>query len=209
MKALKYTMTSTFIFPLLEIQKKIFLCNIKNSWGQVLMTNRFLNAYLYDKELTFHFNEEPYVFLLINPYKDADFEQFYADLIISENYVDEYEKEDFLVAIFKIPDHHLISYELLLKGKYSEIPIDAKQLIIKNNFWGNSQSVIPKILSKDVELKNSWEKRLSNPKINLIVDLQDQEVWPIIREEREGLGIEEIRKISTSRKLAPSQEFEN
>lgn len=209
MKTLKYTMTSTFIFPLVELPKKIFLCNVKNSWGSVLMTNRFLNAYLYDKELDFHFNEEPYIFLLINPYKDVNFERFHDELILSENYIDEYEKEDFLVVIFKISDQHLDSYELLLKGKYSKISMDAKQLIIRNNFWGQSQSIIPKILGKDKELKLGWEKKLSNPDLNYIVDLKDQEVWPIIQKESEGLDSDEIKKISKSRKLAPSEEFEN
>jgi hypothetical protein len=40
----KFTKTATFLFPLLNIPKNIFDCNIKDTWGRVKYTSRFINA---------------------------------------------------------------------------------------------------------------------------------------------------------------------
>lgn len=110
----KYTQTSTFLFPLLEIPKQLFRCDVTNSFNKRIMTTRFSNAFMWDEDLEFDFNHEPYIFIVLKPYRDYNFEEFYSTIISMATYVDEYEKDDFIVMVFKIPEKHLDQYNLLL-----------------------------------------------------------------------------------------------
>ena len=64
-------------------------------------------------------------------FRDTEFEAFHSTIISMENYVDEYEKEGFIIMIFKIPESNLEYYQTIMAGKYSELPSPAKTKILK------------------------------------------------------------------------------
>lgn len=211
----KYTKTSTFLFPLLCIPKGLFHCNVKNSFGKLLMTTRFLNSYLVDSDLgNEEYNEGPYVYLVIKPYQDTDFDAFYNTILSYENYVDEYERLGYVIMIFRVPEKLLEDYNKIMDGKYSEISQEARKLIMGNCFFSSKPKFIPMILSKSVALKTSWEERLSfvGPDIDSPVDLGDQEVWGIITKDKETLNKIKLQEITNKYELKAveledSQEF--
>ena len=47
------------------------------------------------------------------------------------SYVDEYEKDGYIVMIFKILEENMNYYNLILEGKYSKLPAEAKKIILK------------------------------------------------------------------------------
>ena len=206
MSYVKYTKTTTFLFPLLEVPKDLFRCNIKNSFDQVIFTTRFLNCYLQDIDLdNSEYNNGPYIYLIVKAYQDVDFETFYSTILSFSNYIDEYEKDNYIIMVFKVPDENLDDFNKLLQGKYSEVSQKAKTLIMQNNFFSGKPYVIPLILNKAKNLKDSWEKRLSNDGIingvdtgiRSMADLRDQQVWPIIDLEKESLTNKTLIKLST------------
>lgn len=206
MSFVKYTKTATFLFPLLEIPRSLFDCDVKTSFGKSIMTTRFLNAYLIDNDLENEYNDGDFIYIVIKCYQDKDFISFYSTLIGFDNYIDEYEVQEFIVMIFSVPEKFIVDFNLILDGKYSQISPLAKQLIMKNNFYSNNKSTIPLILGKSTALKESWEKRLSNP--NSEVDLKDQEVWPIINLDLESFNKAELKVMSKKSKIESSKEFE-
>ena len=206
MSYVKYTKTTTFLFPLLEVPKDLFRCNIKNSFDQVIFTTRFLNCYLQDIDLdNSEYNNGPYIYLIVKAYQDVDFETFYSTILSFSNYIDEYEKDNYIIMVFKVPDENLDDFNRLLQGKYSEVSQKTKTLIMQNNFFSGKPYVIPLILNKAKNLKDSWEKRLSNDGIingvdtgiRSMADLKDQQVWPIIDLEKESLTNKTLIKLST------------
>jgi len=205
MKEIKFTKTATFIFPLLNISKNLFDCNILDPWGRIKFNSRFLNAYLQDQNIE-KYNNQNYVFILVRGYRDAEFDKFYSTIQAFPNYVDDYEIQDCIVLVFSIPTNYQKDYELILNGIYSEISPEAKKLILTNNYFSGKIFTLPLILTKATVLKQSWEERLSNP--GSIADLKDQEVWPIITFEKEILDKNIISKYSANNKhFEPSGEF--
>ena len=205
MSYVKFTKTSSFLFPLLEIPKTLFNCNVSSTFKNTIMTNRFLNSYLIDKDLNCDFNKDPFLFIVIKPYRDKDFQSFFDTLVSLDNYVDDYEKEDFITLIFEVKEKKIPDYNLIIEGKYSKISKESKKLILNNSFFRRPE-VLPLILSKSTELKKTWEARLSSPKH--IVDLKDQEVWGILNKEEESFSCETLRELKkTKLKLTPNQEF--
>ena len=211
MSYVKYTKTSTFLFPLLEIPKALFACHIKNSFDQVIMTTRFLNSYLYDVDLEhLEYNEGPYVYLVIKSYQDVEFDTFYSTILSFKNYIDEYEKGGYIIMIFKIPDKNLDDYNKVKEGLYSILSKEAKTLIMQNAFFSGKHYIIPLILNKSENLKESWEKKLSNDGIvngrfvgmSSMADLADQEVWPIIITTKESLTKEILIELKQSKLLS-------
>ena len=201
---MKYTKTATFLFPLLKIPKELFTCNIKNSLGKSIITNRFINAYLTDDDIKNY--KENHLFILINNYQDSKFETFYSTMLSFPNYVDDYEKDDYLVIIYKIPKETVSDYTLLLNGKYSEISANAKKLILSNYFFCGKAFTLPLILNKAIALKDSWEERLSTE--GSPGNLYDQEVWPIIEKDNERLNLTIIKTLGQkNNKLKSIEEF--
>jgi len=201
----KYNKTATFLFPLLEIPKELFTCNVKNSLGKSIITGRFINAYLEDADIKDY--KENHLFLLINNYQDSKFENFYSTMTAFPNYVDDYEKHGHLIIIYKIPEEFLIDYKLLLNGSYSKISAKAKKLILANHFFCGKAFTLPLILNKSIALKDSWEERLSTE--NSPVNLYDQEVWPILEKNMEILNFNIIKDLNTkNNKLKYMGEFE-
>lgn len=176
-----YTKTATFLFPLLNIPKTLFLCNIKSVTGYTKITNRFLNAYIGDKNIN-KYNEN-HVFLLLRNYRDVNFDSFYKELTSLHNYVEDYEVNNCLIAIFSIPENFKKDYDLLIKGKYSKISKEAREIIIKNCYCSlppPQPTLLNMIFEKAPILREHWELQLSGE--NQYISLGDSEVWPIINE---------------------------
>lgn len=211
MSGVKYTKTATFIFPLLEIPKDLFACSITDIFGRVKYTNRFLNAYLQDANITkYQSNDnDKYVFIIVRDYRDKDFDSFYSTLIAFENYVDDYNIQESLIFVFKIPKKNVIDFNFIIKGAYSRITAKAKKLILSNSFFSGKPYTLPLILNKAEVLKNSWEDRLTVKTDNYYspANLYDQEVWPIIELEKEMLNKEVLLSLSNKSSLLPSEEF--
>lgn len=201
----KFTKTATFLFPLLNIPKSLFECNILDPWGRVKFRSRFLNAYLKDSNIT-EYNNKGNIFLLIRDYRDVEFDKFYSTIQSFPNYIDDYEVRGCLVLVFSVPTDFIPDYNLIIKGLYSEVSSEAKKLILGNSYFSGKIFTLPLIMNKAKVLKDSWEERLSNP--GSIADLKDQEVWPIISCEREILDSSIASEYSTNNKhFQPSGEF--
>jgi len=205
MSLVKYTKTATFLFPLLEIPKALFTCDVQTTWGKTMFTQRFINAYLKDDSIGSY--REECVFIVVKNYRDIDFDTFYSTMLAFPNYKDDYEKDNCLIMIYSVSEGLLPDYNLILKGKYSEISAAAKKLILSNYFFSGKAFTLPLILNKANALKDSWEDRLSNP--NSPAYLYDQEVWPIIEIEKDTISGNMLKEFTFSEgKLEPSGEFE-
>lgn len=201
----KFTKTATFLFPLLNIPKSLFDCNILDPWGRVKFRSRFLNAYLKDSNIT-KYNDKGNIFLLVRDYRDVEFDKFYSTIQSFPNYIDDYEVRGCIILVFSVPSDFVPDYNLIIKGLYSEVSAEAKKLILGNSYFSGKIYTLPLIMNKAKVLKDSWEERLSNP--GSIADLKDQEVWPIISCEREILDSSIALEYSTNSKhFQPSGEF--
>lgn len=192
---MKFTKTSTFLFPLLDIPKEIFKCEIKNSFGRITHSNRFINSYLYNEDII----TDSCIHLLIESFQDKTYDEFYSTMVSLENYVDDYEKNGYSVMIYNIPDANIEDFNLLISGAYSKVSDTTKSKIFKNSFYSDKPMVLPMIFSKAIALKETWENELSNPHpdpvINYIADLGDQEVWSVLDPEKETLNDSVFEKL--------------
>ena len=206
MSELKFTKTATFLFPLLDIPKKLFDCNIKDVFGRTKITNRFINAFSRNKCID-KYNEvdKDYVFILVKTYQDVDFDRFYTTLQAFPNYVDDYDSKGCCIFVFEVSEKRQKDFDLIKNGKYSEVSADAKKAILMNNFFSGKPFTLPLVLNKAEALKNSWEDRLGTP--GSLAELKDQEVWPIIESENEELNDSVMSQITTKKELSPSGEF--
>lgn len=207
-----FTKTATFLFPLLNIPKNLFECDIRDNFGRLKYTNRFLNAYLEDScvdKYKSKIDNVDYIFVLVRNYQDLMFEEFNEKLISLPHYIDDYEYRTCSVYVFKIPQKNKEDYDLIINGKYSEISETAKSLILKNHYYHGKPSTLPLILNKAEILKNSWEERLTfiGPDIYSPADLADQEVWPIINKSKEILTLEKLDLYRERKFLEPLGEF--
>lgn len=204
MSDVKFTKTATFLFPLLEIPKNLFICDVKSTFGKQMFTQRFLNAYLSDDRVT-KYNNQGYIFLIVRNFRDLDFDTFYSTMIAFPNYVDDYDNRDHLTLVYSVPDTQKNNFDLILQGKYSEIDAAGKKLILSNNFFSGKPMTLPLILNKALALKVSWEERLSNPQSPAY--LYDQEVWPIINQEEEIITADKLEYFTKSKSLSPTGGF--
>ena len=200
MDTVRYTKTSTFIFPLLEIPKTMFKCDIKYPNGNLKYNTRFLNSYLKNKEIIQY--QTDHVFLLTRGYRDINFEHFRQSLIELPNYIDEYEKDEFVIYIFSIPEKNKKDFDILLNGGYSKISEDSKKLILKNHFFTGAATTIPGILYRSEQLIKDWEIRLSTEKSK--VDMTGLEVWTKINLEKETLDSSIMLKHKTKSSVSLS-----
>jgi len=201
MKKKIYTLTSTFVFPLLQIPKSYFSCDVKTMWGSTIMDNRFIDAFLWNTSIS-KYNDGLHISIVLNNYRDVKFDEFNDLLQSHDSYVDNYEIENTLIYVFKMPIEYLDDLALLIDGKYSKISEGAKSVILKNTFYSGDINTIPLIFTKAKKLKESWE-------LTLGADIGDNEVWMKINPEKETLTINKIKEISNVSTLAPSGEFEN
>lgn len=211
MKEIKFTKTATFLFPLLQIPKSLFDCDIRDRFGRFKHNTRFVNAYLEDNVIEkYKSNEETtYVFVVVRSYQDVDFSTFYSTIQALTNYVDDYEYKGCFVIVFSVPKETKADFDLIINGGYSQVSTEAKRLILANNFFSGKVFTLPLILNKAEVLKNSWEERLTfiGKDIYSPANLEDQEVWPIIDDAKEILTKEIITEIHIQKDLLPSEEF--
>jgi hypothetical protein len=189
MSKLKYTKTSTFIFPLLNIPKKLFYCDVTNIFNKPILSNRFINAYLINPLMTKYNYLEGFITVHINNHQDIHFKAFYDTLGSLANYVEDYEVNDNLFFVFKIEDVFINDYHILLQvgAGYSLIKKEAKSIILKNYFFHGEPSHLPLILNKSTFLRDSWNERLN-------CDIGEQEVWGMIQPHKETLDVSKIIK---------------
>jgi len=207
MSKMKFTKTATFLFPLLQVPKSLFDCDIKDRFGRYQHNTRFLNAYLQDNCINKYKSTEniTYVFVVLRNYQDVEFATFQSTLRALPNYVDDYDHKECFVVVFTIPETCKEDFKLILNGGYSQVSTDGKRLILANNFYSGKPYTLPLILNKAQTLKDSWEERLSNP--GSLADLGEQAVWPIINLETQLLTKEIIAEINIKKHLLPSEEF--
>jgi len=208
MSTVKFTKTATFLFPLLDIPKVLFECNIKDRFGRTKYSDRFLNAYLTDSNVS-RYNKDTNIFVVIRNYRDVDFDRFYSTIQAFPNYVDDYDNKECLVLVFKVPEKNLADYNLLRQGQYSKVSNNAKKLILANNYYTGKAFTLPLILNKANALKDSWEDRLSfiGKDIYSPADLGEQEVWPILNEADEILNETVLNSFNNKIELLPTGEF--
>lgn len=181
--SVKYTKTATFLFPLLKIPKSLFACDVRNLTGYLKFNDRFLNAYIGDNSINKY--QKDHVFLLLRNYRDVAFDEFYQKLIKLDNYVEDYEVNNCLIAIFSIPEEHKEDYNQIINGKYSKVSKKGRETIIKNKYCSipTSDAVIEMIFNKAPSLREHWEKEINKVMLdNQYISLDDSEVWPIINE---------------------------
>ena len=87
---MKFTKTATFLFPLLNVPKSLFDCNILDSWGRLKHKSRFLNCYLKNDTIS-KYKEENYMYIVVRGYRDTDFDKFYTNLLSYPNFIDYFE----------------------------------------------------------------------------------------------------------------------
>lgn len=211
MKELKFTKTATFLFPLLQVPKSLFDCDIKDRFNRYIHNTRFINAYLSDSNISKYVGteEKDYVFVVIRNYQDVDFANFQSTFRAFPNYVDDYDYRECFVIVFTVPEARKEDFALVKRGAYSELSTDGKRLILANNFYSGKPYTLPLILNKAQSLKDSWEERLTfiGPDIYSPADLGDQEVWPVINPEKEVLTPEITNSLNKKQHLMPSEEF--
>lgn len=188
-----FTKTSTFIFPLLNIPRELFKVNLTN-FGKVTESTRFVNAYIYNDQKPMY---NDHVSIVISSYLNKDYDNFYKELHNHPSYADEYISNGTLVMIFEIPEENMVDYQLIKKGKYSQVSEKGKDLILKNFFFDFKPSTLPMIFAKSKPLKASWEKMIES-------SIEDQEVWSILNEQEETLT---LQKIIGKAVMSPSDDF--
>lgn len=196
----KYTKTATFLFPLTGIPKALFSCNIKNVFDTTLLTTRFYNAFIKDCKIDNY--KEGFIFIVVKAYQDVDFQCFYDTMGAFENYIDDYERGNFIVFVYSIVDTFKLDYKLLMNGKYSEISPEAKRIIMSNGYFSGKPYTLPLILGKSEALKKGWEERLE-------VDLLDQEVWSIIIPESEEICDDILEELVGESSMKPNKIHKN
>jgi hypothetical protein len=98
-----------------------------------------------------------------------------------------------------------MNFDIIKNGYYSRVTPEGQKLILANNFYSGKVFTLPLIFSKALNLKQSWEERLSNP--NSEVDLGEQEVWSIINYQDEVLDEEILNSLTKKKVLTPMGEF--
>jgi len=196
----KYTKTATFLFPLTGIPKALFSCNIKNVFDTTLLTTRFYNAFIKDCKIDNY--KEGFIFIVVKAYQDVDFQCFYDTMGAFENYIDDYERGNFIVFVYSIVDTFKLDYKLLMNGKYSEISPEAKRIIMSNGYFSGKPYTLPLILGKSEALRKGWEERLE-------VDLLDQEVWSIIIPESEEICDDILEELVGESSMKPNKIHKN
>lgn len=211
MSDLKFTKTATFLFPLLQISKSLFDCDIKDRYGRAKYSTRFINAYLEDITVSkYKSNEETdYIFVILRSYQDVDFSTFYSTIQALPNYVDDYEYTGCCIVVFSVPKATKADFNLIKNGAYSKISTEGKRLILANTFYSGKIFTLPLILNKAEALKNSWEERLTfiGKDINSPAYLGEQEVWPILDYNKEILTKKIVQAIHIQKDLLPSGGF--
>lgn len=129
--------SSTYILPLIKIKKE-----------HLLIETTFINCYL--QHYKFQHNIGEYVYLIYR-YLPLPFYAKFIEILQKQNgcisYFREVDKR-FDCFVFKIDESKIKDIKLILKGKYSKISDESKQLILKFHNQTNPEAPINQILYK-------------------------------------------------------------
>jgi hypothetical protein len=139
-----YTKSKTYILPLL-------VNHIKIPFGNVI------NTYIKHED---HPDKDRHLFCIFrwsSAKVDGDYEEMLMNHELCEFHVDI--STEYYMMCFKIPDELAHNYNCFLKGKYSHISSNGKELITK--YYGLTKDKAPyMVLYKDERLKNKMESEL-------------------------------------------------
>ena len=139
-----------------------------------------VNAYLSDTSISD--KRVNSISLLLKYNGNARFIDIESQIMSWPEYVDSYEliQGQFIMYVLDIPEEFIEDYYLILKGKYSEISPEAKQLLMIGRAV---RSPMPYILNKSDYLKDHWEEKLGT-------SIGDLDVWSIFNIEEEIFDLE-------------------
>jgi hypothetical protein len=169
LRQVKTTKTTDFLLPLLGKSK---------TWYAPLL----INAYLSDTGIN---NKYPNsISILIQFSGNAKFDVINNTLRDMDTFIDSYDILDgkFTMFIVGLPERFIEDYSLMLKGKYSKISKEAKDLLLIGR---GSKSPMPYILRKDSKLRAHWESELGT-------NLGDLDVWSVFEIRDEIFSIEDF-----------------
>lgn len=192
---MKYTKTSVFLFPLLDIPISLF--NKANG------KSRLVNCFLYDQKIK-HYREN-HIFLVIDNYQDVQFSEFEKKLENHDNFITSYDilKGKYSIKVFSIPKDKIEDYKLFLEGKYSKISDASKSLILNCEF--KSKGFLNMIFSKADEAKKAIEEVIGEKLPS------DAEVYGIYNLNNEILNInriDELSKMIKKKSIDENKEFD-
>lgn len=167
------TCTSLFLLPPLAIGT------------DRLTANGFINAYLDDISHPTHYEDS--IYILFKPHNLDVFNYFLTQEKSRITIIDDYDYEEYVVLVYKLPPEFIGDYQLFLEGKYSKFSEKLKNLFLKNSNK-NDPSIQVRIITKDSGLKEYWEEQL-----NITLSGED-EMWQKPDLSKEVLDIEEVKE---------------
>lgn len=163
-EVLKPTKTLEFLFPLLDMPRKLLFSQYKKYGIRETDADLLVNAYLYDDNIDYFHTD--HITLLLRNYQDLNSIAVRERLIQRKDYVEDYEiNSSYIAMVFKIDS---IEYDLFLMGKYSCFSDKHKGLI--NKICGEN-STSGMAVRKSPALKRAVENKLG------VTLLPTDEVW--------------------------------
>ena len=156
-----HNLTTSFVLPLL-------------GWNRAVFKPYLIDAYIQHKGVP-HFTKD-HVFVLLRWSDEDRFKKLEEVLTTHPTHVSTYEPYEggnYVMHVFKVKDVVLDDYNLFLKGKYSQMSVKAKKLILAS---AKANGVTSQILNKSANLREVQEQNVGQelPK--------DAEVWPKLRD---------------------------
>lgn len=138
--------TKIFLLPTLEIP------------GKALTENDFIESYSYESNEEKQYENS--IYLVFKPRDLAKFEEF----LNGENdrthlLIDDYDYDEFVVVVYKLPAKWNKDYDLIRQGKYSKVSDAFKELFPKKikNTEGEVDSLQYRIFYKTEDLRKFWQ----------------------------------------------------
>lgn len=180
----KKTVTSTFMVPLLKINR------------EALREQGFINAYINDKNSEIQYKNS--VYLLFKPKDMVSFRAFIAEEYErTTNIIDDYDYGGgFVVVVYKLNPKFLEDINLIKKGMYSKTSKNFQKeypKIVKisvSNGFREEISLQFRIFNKTKDMLDYWEEKLN------VHFTEDQEVWHSFDEEKETLTLKKLEEFA-------------
>jgi hypothetical protein len=191
-KYAEFNTVSTFLLPLLRIEKEVF-------------KGRIINSFLYDEDISNY--QEEHVFILHSNVQDRNFVIFEKYLEDNENFVDSYDivKGAFGIKVFKIPDDSLKNYQLFKKGEYSKFDMVGRTLCYRFGLLPENR-ILHHVFNKTNELKTLKE-------IDFGITIgPNQELWSIWDKKYDVITPDFkdfLKKITKKKHISPNEKFSN
>lgn len=198
-----YTKTTQFMLPSISV-------NIKNK----IVFKFFVNSYINDVKHEHEYERPIFVLFSVKDFKDKDWEKVYSALILSPNYITDYDcgkqdEDNLVMIVFRVPDEYARDYYLFKKGKYSQFSQQYKEkfprfVATDDNKNEPKESIMWQVINKSDLLKEELAKEFTAKNDNGQYFKQDDydqmlatfnemdEIWDIPRKEREYYRYEKI-----------------